>query len=90
MNLAVAVIAYIACGIVGYGITFGYFQNEFQTVAREWRTVYRCFAVFVGLLGPVGILVCAVKAKKHPMEFGLTPQFQEKLRAYTANEEPKQ
>jgi hypothetical protein len=90
MEVALAVIGWIACGIVGYGITFGYFQNEFPNIAREWRTMDRCFAVFIGLTGPVGILICAIKAKKHPMDFGLTPQFQEKLRAYTANEEPRE
>lgn len=48
---------WIICGILSYGITFGYFQNKYPRMAeKRWVEDFR-FAVFFGILGPIGLSV---------------------------------
>ena len=47
---------WIVCGILGYGATIGYFENEYPTVPGGNEP----FAVVVAAGGPLGLLVAWV------------------------------
>ncbi len=54
--IVLGVAAWIACGILTYGIAFGYFQRKFALIADETIMADRIFAAVFGLCGPVGLV----------------------------------
>ncbi len=54
--LWVYIVIYMITGIFGYGITFASMQGMFPDLAEEGYRGDFTFAVFVGLLGPVGLI----------------------------------
>ena len=57
MTWALLTIAWIACGVLGFGITLADFQHRFPLIASiEFRMDVR-FATFVAVCGPLGLVV---------------------------------
>ncbi|MFA5048552.1 MAG: hypothetical protein WC516_06025 [Patescibacteria group bacterium] len=42
---------YIICGILNYGLLFGYFQNEFKDLAEERYKEDQIYGIILGLTG---------------------------------------
>lgn len=55
--IAVIALVYIACGVMAYGITFADMQGRYQSIKVESYRTDMSFAVFVGLWGPLGLVV---------------------------------
>lgn len=55
-----SIIFWIACGVLAYGITYGYFQREFPTIAYESQKDDSAMALVFGALGPFGVLLSFV------------------------------
>lgn len=53
--MSLAIIGWAACGVLGYGLTFAFFQGKFSTTADSRRGEDRSFAFFIALLGPMGL-----------------------------------
>jgi len=54
-------LCWIVVGIFNYGLTFGYFQNNWPTVANLQRREDMLVALFYGILGPLALfafLIC--------------------------------
>ncbi len=58
--ITVGVLAYIGCGVLGYGLTLGYFQRHFFNVRRR---AVRGTAISVAMAGPAGILIALVSGE---------------------------
>lgn len=56
---------WVVCGVLAYGWTFAYMQREYPTIAVEHRADDRGFALFMAVLGPIGLAVtltvCGIK-----------------------------
>lgn len=74
-----AIVGWIICGVLAYGLTFGYFQREYPYVAEKNRALYISFSLFVAAAGPIGLGVAIVKSDfaKH----GLKYRFKEKSKS---------
>jgi len=59
MILILIICFYITCGIFAYAIAFAMFQRDriFLENAKEEYRVDMSFSTFIGLAGPVGLLV---------------------------------
>ncbi len=55
--IIIILFGWLVCGILGYGITFGDMQGSFPTIAEDGYRRHFTFAVFIGLLGPAGLIV---------------------------------
>lgn len=54
-------LGWAACGFIAYGIVFAYLQLEYRGIAREQYRSDRKFALFVAMIGPIGLFaVCVV------------------------------
>jgi len=60
--LIVYPIVHIVCGVLAYGLTFGYFQGYFHRSADERRIGDIVFSVFMGCFGPIGLFVASFLA----------------------------
>lgn len=60
IGLACLIAGWIGCGILAYGATFAYFQGRFASIAHLCRTGDRIFAIFIGILGPIGLLLATI------------------------------
>ena len=47
------VVLWLVCGVIGYGLTLAYFQSEYPCL-RDSSDV--SISVFVGVMGPCGLL----------------------------------
>lgn len=57
---------WIVCGVVTYGLTFGYYQREFSALAKEdyWRDLI--FSTVFSLFGPISLFVVFISFRyKH-------------------------
>jgi len=52
----IVVVCWIVIGIFNYGMTFGHFQNNWQTIADLHRKEDMLLALFLGVLGPLTLL----------------------------------
>lgn len=59
---SIFVAAWIAFGVLGYGMTLGYFQNKYPSVRNTFAGTDTVFAVAVGLTGPIGFVVAFVSS----------------------------
>lgn len=50
-------IVWIVCGVLAYGITLAWNRGKWPKLAEEWRGRDIGFSVFVGLYGPIGLIV---------------------------------
>lgn len=65
--LIVAVVVWIGCGVLAYGLNLAYFQGKYPNV-RESED--RKFALTVALFGPIGLFVCLVMGgTKYGLQF---------------------
>lgn len=53
--LVAFVLAWIGCGVLGYGYTIGYLHGKFPTVPLDESDIG--FARYIGIMGPIGLLV---------------------------------
>lgn len=51
------IVGWILCGVVAYGISLGYWQNEWKELASRHARPDVRMSVFMGTLGPVGLIV---------------------------------
>ena len=51
------IVIWIICGILTYGITFGYFQGGWPEISEKGYRQDMSFSVFFGLLGPIGLII---------------------------------
>lgn len=60
----IGLIGWMACGVVGYGITLAYFQRKFPSIAEQhyWDDV--TFALLIGAVGPIGLGVSLARSNK--------------------------
>ncbi len=59
-------ILWIICGLLAYGFTFSFFQKEFPPIAIKDKKKDKSFALMIGLLGPIGLVVMIIsKGYKH-------------------------
>lgn len=49
-------LCWIIIGVFNYGMTFGHFQNTFPTIAKIFHKNDICFGLFMGVLGPIGLI----------------------------------
>jgi hypothetical protein len=61
---------HLACGVIGYGMAFDYFQREFPNIAEEMYAEDRWLATVGFGMGPVGI-IAAWNIGWHPKKHGL-------------------
>lgn len=47
-------------GAIAYPMCFGYFQNKYPSIAREYYWVDMRFALFIGFMGPCGLVVSLI------------------------------
>ncbi len=60
MDMIYIIAAYIISGVLAYGITLAYFQNEkrySELVKAEEYQKDLSFSVFIGLFGPIGLFI---------------------------------
>lgn len=64
----IIVAAWIACGVVAYGITLGYFRHEYPQPDEKG---HEGIASLMALVGPIGLIVSVVNSDiaKHGMKF---------------------
>lgn len=64
MIFILLVLLYIACGVVGYGYTLGYWWAAYpQQVYNQWGgRADQGFAIFTAILGPLGCFVAVMSA----------------------------
>ncbi len=55
-------VGWIVCGVLGYGLDFGYFQKRFPTIADKHYKTDLWSAVFLGVTGPFGLIVIVLVA----------------------------
>ena len=62
------IVTWIICGTISYGVNFAVLQREYPTSAEEFQTADQFFSMFVGSLGPIGLIatmmavsVCGIK-----------------------------
>lgn len=65
----ILILVWIVCGVTGYGITVGYFDNEYPMHEKQWGS--RIFGIFIGLGGPVGLFASFILSGccKHGLKF---------------------
>ncbi len=49
------VAVWAACGVFAYGLAFAFFQRKWPSLAELDHWGDRGFAVFVGVMGPIGL-----------------------------------
>jgi len=84
-SMALAIVFWIACGVLSYGITVGYFVNKFM-VLREDGGTYR-LAVGLALLGPISLPIIFFLSEKIKYGIRFRPQTDDEW--HRANEELK-
>lgn len=60
MIVAGALLVWLICGIVAYGLTFAFFQKKWPTLAEETYWSDFRLALLVGIIGPFGIAMNVV------------------------------
>ena len=76
-----AVLGWLACGVVAYGGTLAYFQRKFSMLADDCFNEARAFALVHLAFGPIGLLWVLVGTSLfggRPFRYGF--QFQWKKR----------
>lgn len=63
MDWILLAVGWLAYGVPAYGLTLAYFHREFPQEANESDAIVFFFAVFIGALGPVGLIVAFIKSK---------------------------
>lgn len=53
----ICVVVWIGCGILTYGLLFGYMQRQFSTLAERDYWFDRWFSAALALTGPFGLFV---------------------------------
>ena len=70
MITIIGVVAWVLCGVLAYGRCLAHFQRMFPTLRGPQDVV---FAVFIGLTGPVGLIVAGIiwfiNAKDYGFQF---------------------
>ena len=66
--MLIFLIIYIVCGVLAYGVTLGYFLNEYPGICY-WSTIF--IAIFYGLLGFFGLFISIMCSDfvKHGLKF---------------------
>jgi len=68
--LVLITIFWIVCGVFGYGVEFARAQGNWPTLAERDYNKDRKFALFVGILGPIGLIsVLLLGGTKHGLKF---------------------
>ena len=69
--ILLVLIIWLICGILTYGITFAYMQEEYPLVAEIGYEADRNFAILLGICGPIGLLVSFFRSgfAKHGLKF---------------------
>ena len=72
---------WVVCGVASYASCLAFFQRKSNAygIAREARTGDITFAVFVGLLGPVGLVAQISLAENFKYGFMLAPLPDDKI-----------
>jgi len=55
-RVIIVLIVWIACGVLTFGITFGYFQREFPLLAEEGGHSDRMLALLFAAFGPIALI----------------------------------
>jgi hypothetical protein len=50
---------WIVCGAVAYAATLASYLGDFESLESRW--FFRRYAVEIGVQGPVGLLICALR-----------------------------
>lgn len=56
MWIAALILFWIACGVLHFGLTFGYFQNAYPDLAKDNYNQDWFFAAIFSLLGPIALI----------------------------------
>lgn len=59
---------WLGCGVVGYGVTFAYFQGNWPRIAQETRGDTRSLAFFIASFGPIGLAAALIRCG---LQYGL-------------------
>lgn len=54
------IIGYLACSVLSYGMSMGYFQREFAEIAKETYHNDMAFSALFALFGPVNLVVALI------------------------------
>lgn len=69
----VIILVWIVCGILAYGITYGYFHREYPLINHEKDIKRTTFFISIvqAMAGPIGLVVSIFSSKfiKHGMKF---------------------
>lgn len=49
-------VVWATSGFLGYGISFGFFQRKFPTIAVEGRLGDQIYSAFIAVNGPIGLI----------------------------------
>lgn len=61
--LVLALVVWIVCGVLAYGLTFAYFQDNWPALAWSHRVGDRVIASTFFLMGPGGLFVAFVGSR---------------------------
>lgn len=53
----VPVILWLACGVMGYGLTFAHFQRKWAYWAKRDLYFDFGFSIWIGITGPIGLVL---------------------------------
>ena len=71
INIIVVLIIWVFFGVLGYAVTFAYFQHEWPDSAKTDYREQMGSAAFIGLFGPIGLIIVffATGFAKHGLKF---------------------
>jgi len=58
--ILIIVVCWIVIGVFNYGMAFGHFQNTFPTLAPIFYRSDILFSLFLGIVGPIGLIAFLV------------------------------
>ena len=77
MILLIVLLIWATCGVLAYGLTFGYFIGRYPMLSAKKETG---LALHTAVLGPIGLVIAlSFGAYKYPLRF--RPQTEEELNA---------
>lgn len=64
MIVAACIAGWLGCGVLAYGLTYGYFMRHWRRDAYDRRYEHIPLAVAVGLMGPLGVTVAYLMGER--------------------------
>ena len=70
MHILSLIMWYIFCGVLAYGFSFGYFQNQFSALAKDDYFVDHVSAFLISIWGPISLLgIIVLKMYKYGLKW---------------------